>query len=188
MDAVTAAKRALRREAQARRAEAHDPTGAAAQAAAALLAEVAPAAAVASGYLPIRAEIDPLPALHALADRGAALCLPVVVARGAPLIFRRWTPGAPTATDAFGVEIPLDDLPATPDLVIAPLLAFDRRGVRLGYGGGYYDRTLAALRAAGPVTAIGLAYAAQEAPTVPAGEDDQRLDWVVTEREAIRCG
>jgi len=86
------------------------------------------------------------------------------------------------------VEIPLDDLPATPDLVIAPLLAFDRAGFRLGYGGGFYDRTLAALRARGPLLAIGLAYAAQEVAATPRDETDARLDMIVTEDEVIPCG
>ena len=180
-------KQAARRAAHAARAAAHDPDRAAA-ACARLLEAVTQTPGVASGYLPIRDELDPLAAMTGLAARGARLCLPVVVGKGAPLAFRLWTPGAPTQTGAFGVEIPLDDLPATPDLVIAPLLAFDRAGFRLGYGGGFYDRTLAALRARGPLLAIGLAYAAQEVAATPRDETDARLDMIVTEDEVIPCG
>jgi len=184
---IAAAKRAARRAARARRAAAHDPARAAA-ACARLLDAVAQTPGMVAGYLPIRDEIDPLAAMTGLAARGAGLCLPVVTGEGAPLAFWRWTPGAPTQTGAFGVEVPLDDLPATPDLVITPLLAFDRAGYRLGYGGGFYDRTLAALRASGAVLAVGLAYAAQEVAAAPRDATDARLDMIVTEDEVIPCG
>jgi 5-formyltetrahydrofolate cyclo-ligase len=189
MTDVKAGKRAARDAAYARRAAAHAGNAAArADAAAARLdAALTEAPGVASGYLPFRTEIDPLPALGRLAARGARLAMPVVVGKGLPLVFRAWVPGAPTETGAFGVEIPADDIPASPDLLLVPMLAFDRRGYRLGYGGGFYDRTLAALRAAGPVRAVGIAYAAQEIPSVPHEDTDARLDMIVTEDEVIAC-
>jgi 5-formyltetrahydrofolate cyclo-ligase len=190
MNHIDAEKRAARDAAYARRAAAHaDGAEVRAEAAAVrLAAAVVETPATASGYLPFRAEMDPRPALARLAARGARLAMPVVVGKGRPLAFRAWAPGAPTVTGAFGVEIPADDIPETPDLVIAPLLAFDRAGYRLGYGGGFYDRTLAALRAAGPVVAVGLGYAAQEIGAVPREPTDARLDMIVTEDEVILCG
>ncbi len=185
--ALAEAKKAARRAARARRAVAHDPARDA-TACARLLDAVSQTPAVVAGYLPIRDEIDPAAAMAGFAARGARLCLPVVVGKDAPLAFRLWTPGAATGVGAFGVEIPLDDLPATPDLVIAPLLAFDRAGFRLGYGGGFYDRTLADLRARGAVLAVGLAYSAQECAAVPRDDTDARLDMIVTEEEVISCG
>jgi 5-formyltetrahydrofolate cyclo-ligase len=188
-DDLAAVKRAARAAARARRDAAHAAGGSeAGEAAAALLDGVVHRTpACAGGYLPINSEIDARPAMARLAARGAGLALPVSFA-GAPLNFAAWTFDAPTRTGAFGVAIPLDDLPAEPDLLIVPLLAFDRRGYRLGYGGGHYDRTLAALRALRPVLAIGLAYAAQEIEAVPVGPHDAALDMVVTEREVIACG
>ncbi|MFN3614983.1 MAG: 5-formyltetrahydrofolate cyclo-ligase [Rubrimonas sp.] len=190
MTPIDALKREARSAAHAERAAAHADDGPARARAAAerLNAAVAATPAMASGYLPIRTEIDPLPALALLSARGARLCMPVVVGKGLALQFRAWTPGAPTVTGVFGVEIPADDIPAVPTLVIAPMLAFDRAGYRLGYGGGFYDRTLAALRAAGPVLAVGLAYAGQEVGEVPREPTDARLDMIVTENEVIACG
>lgn len=182
-------KAAARAGAFAMRKAAHDGGAGRAEAAAARLdAAVVDTPKMASGYLPIRTEIDPRPALAMLAARGAGLCMPVVTGSGLPLSFRRWAPGAPTVTGVFGVEIPADELPATPTLLICPMLAFDRRGFRLGYGGGFYDRTLAALRAAGPVLAVGIAYAGQEVGEVPTEATDARLDLIVTEDEVIACG
>ena len=183
------AKCAARAAAKARREAAHDARGDAAEAAAALLdAALDDAPACVAGYLPIRTEIDPQPAMALIAARGATLALPVMSGPETALWFCCWTPGAPTQTGAFGVTIPLDDYPVQPDAVIAPLLAFDRTGARLGYGGGFYDRTLAAIRAERPVLAVGLAYAAQEVEALPMEPTDQRLDMIVTEREVIRCG
>jgi 5-formyltetrahydrofolate cyclo-ligase len=189
MTDLKAEKRAAREAAASLRAasHAHDPQQKALAAAERLAAALAGAPACASGYLPFRDEIDPLPALALLAERGARLAMPVVVGKGLPLTFRAWVPGAPTMTGAFGVEIPADEIPATPDLLLVPMLAFDRAGYRLGYGGGFYDRTLAALRAAGTVTAIGIAYAAQEVAAVPREPTDAPLDMIVTEDEVIRC-
>ena len=176
-------KAALRADMATRRAAAHAAAGGG-EITERLLTALGAAAPVA-GYLPIRTEIDPRPALFRLHDRGVALALPVVTERGAPLAFWRWAPGDPLVPGAFGVAVPTQARSVRPMAVIVPMLAFDRAGRRLGYGGGFYDRTLARLRAEGPVRAVGLAYAAQEVPAVPHGVDDQPLDLIVTERDVI---
>lgn len=140
-------------------------------------------------YLPLGAELDPLPLASVLQAQGARLALPVVVDPDAPLAFRRWAPGDRMGVDALGISAPLEDAePAAPVLVVAPLLAFDRRGRRLGQGGGYYDRTLAVLRSQGRVFALGLAYAEQEVDSLHEEAHDQRLDAVLTDRGLIYCG
>jgi 5-formyltetrahydrofolate cyclo-ligase len=183
-------KRALRVAAQAARAaaaQAADPEARAA-ATARLLAALK-GARVVSGYLPIRDEIDPLPALAALSEQGAAVCMPVVAGKGLPLSFRLWSPGCALVEGPFRVMIPAEDRPVVPEVLVTPMLAFDRAGFRLGYGGGFYDRTLAALRAAGGARAVGFAWAAQEVAAVPCDATDARLDAIVTEAEAIHpCG
>jgi 5-formyltetrahydrofolate cyclo-ligase len=142
--------------------------------------------AIVSGFMPLKSEINPLPLLRALAEAGANLALPVVAGKGKPLIMRAWEFGAPLTAGVWGIREPTDDAPeVAPDILIVPLLAFDRRGHRLGYGAGYYDMTITALRARKPVTAIGIAYAAQEVPEVPMTPRDARLDFVLTEREVI---
>lgn len=142
---------------------------------------------VIAGYWPQGAEIDPRPLMQALQARGLRLALPAVTARNAPLAFRAWTPGTPLRSGAHGTSEPPEDAAGLrPDLMLCPLVAFDRAGHRLGQGGGYYDRTLAALRSAGPVLAVGLAFAAQEAEMLPSEAHDMRLDWVVTDRAAHR--
>lgn len=188
MTALKDLKAAARREAAAARDAAAAVAGPeAAERAAALFLEAIdpPAGAVVSGYCPIGSELDPTPLLLRLAARGARLALPVVVAKNAPLAFRAWAPGEPLIPGVYGARIPAKEDPRRPEILIAPLLAFDRTGARLGYGGGYYDRTLAALRAEGPARAIGFAFAAQERAALPAEATDQRLDAVVTERETI---
>jgi len=138
-------------------------------------------------YWPIGSEMDPRPLMAALAKAGRTIALPRAEARDAPVRFLAWD-GVVLTPDAFGAPSPPREAKEiAPRLVIVPLLAFDRTGGRLGQGGGVYDRTLAALRPRG-VLAIGLAYAAQELDSVPAGPEDQPLDWVITEQEAIRCG
>jgi 5-formyltetrahydrofolate cyclo-ligase len=134
-----------------------------------------------AGYLPIRNEIDPRPAMLALAGLGYRVAVPVVEGPGRPLGFRLWSAEASMAQGAFGIEEPVAGEAAEPDVLLVPLLAFDAAGHRLGYGGGFYDRTIAALRVGRGVHALGLAYAAQEVPAVPRGETDMRLDAVVTE-------
>jgi 5-formyltetrahydrofolate cyclo-ligase len=138
-----------------------------------------------SGYLPIRSELDPGPAMLALHGLGFGVCVPVIVGPGQPLLFRSWRPGVATERGPFGVEVPVGGETVEPDVLLVPMLAFDPRGHRLGYGGGFYDRTIEAARARGPVTALGFAYAAQEVPEVPNSERDMRLDGVVTE-EGLR--
>ncbi len=136
-----------------------------------------------SGYMPMRTEIDPLPAMAAhLGPVG----VPVIMAAGQALRFREWTPGCVMVEGAFKAWVPVDGTWVTPRVLIVPMLAFDARGYRLGYGGGFYDRTLQGLRAAGPVVAIGFAFAAQEVAAVPIDENDQRLDMVVTESSVRR--
>ena len=149
-------------------------------------ANAAPAR-VAAVYRPIGAELDPQPLAAILRAAGAVLALPVTLAAEVPLAFRLWAEGALLVTDAAGVAAPdVAAMELTPDLVIAPLLAFDRTGARLGQGGGHYDRTLAALRARGRVFALGLAYAGQEVDALPVEAHDQRLDAVLTEAGLIR--
>jgi 5-formyltetrahydrofolate cyclo-ligase len=146
---------------------------------------VAPGTIVA-GFMPMKSEINPLPLLRALADAGARLALPVVAGQGKPLIMRAWAFGEPLAAGVWGIREPEPAAPeVAPDILIVPLLAFDRAGQRVGYGAGYYDRTIAVLRARQPVLAIGLAFAAQEIAAVPATPHDAPLDLVLTEREVI---
>ena len=139
---------------------------------------------VVAGYMPIRTEIDPLPAMRALAEAGTRVCVPVIRAAGAPLDFREWTPDADLVDGPFGAKVPTRGDWLVPETLIVPLVAFDRSGNRLGYGGGFYDRTLARLRAAGPVRAIGFAYAAQEMDLAPEPTDEP-LDLIVTERGSL---
>lgn len=131
-----------------------------------------------AGYMPMRTEIDPLPAMAAHAG---LVGVPVIIAAATPLRFREWSPGCAMAEGAFKAFIPVDGAWITPQVLIVPLLAFDARGYRLGYGGGFYDRTLQGLRMSGPVVAIGFAFAAQEVDEVPIDATDERLDMVVTE-------
>jgi len=145
-----------------------------------------PPNAVIAGYWPFPDELDPRPLLTDLQARGHALCLPVVIDRGSSLLFRAWTSGEPLIEAVFGTRVPHADRPIlVPDVLLVPLLAFDRTGYRLGYGGGYYDRTLAELEQTGAI-AIGLAFAAQEVEKVPHEAHDWRLDWLVTETGAHR--
>jgi 5-formyltetrahydrofolate cyclo-ligase len=188
--AIHELKSALRREASARR----DALPAELRRAAAdILAErpfplAFPAGMVISGFMPLRSEINPLPLMRRLSDAGAALALPVVAGRGQPLIMRAWRFGEPLVAGVWGIREPGPTAAEVlPDLLLAPLLAFDRAGARLGYGAGYFDMTISALRARKPVTAVGLAFAAQELPRVPTGPRDARLDLVLTEREIIDC-
>ena len=188
MTEILEAKAALRRASQQRRREAAGGgASAAAEVCRRLLASLAfPADSTVSGYWPLRDELDPRPILSALAARGQRLCLPVVVEAGAALVFRAWQPDAPLEAAAFGTQVPGPDRPVVvPDILLVPLLAFDRRGHRLGYGGGFYDRTLAGLRGHRAVVAVGLAFAAQEVAEVPVEAGDQALDRIVTEREVI---
>jgi 5-formyltetrahydrofolate cyclo-ligase len=143
---------------------------------------------IVAGFSPMKAksEINPIPLLRKLADAGARLALPAIAGRGLPLIMRAWKFGAPLAEGQWGIREPMPDAPeVAPDILIVPLACFDRHGHRIGYGAGYYDLTINALRAQKKVITIGIAYAAQEIPKVPATTRDARLDLVLTEREVI---
>jgi 5-formyltetrahydrofolate cyclo-ligase len=145
-----------------------------------------PKGAIVSGFMPMRTEINPLPLMRRLASDGAQLALPVIQARGKPLLMRVWSFGAPLEARQWGIKEPLDDAPVVdPDILLVPLACFDRSGHRIGYGAGYFDKTIRALRAKKTVTAVGLAFAAQEIDWVPATDFDERLDLVLTEREII---
>ncbi len=135
---------------------------------------------IVSGYRPIFSELDVTPLMLALHGRGIALCVPVILGANRPLVFRIWTPDTPMIEGAFGAQIPADTAEVEPTLLIAPMLAFDRALWRLGYGGGFYDRTIEGLRAKRPTRAIGYAYAEQEMDAVPIESTDQRLNGVLT--------
>jgi 5-formyltetrahydrofolate cyclo-ligase len=141
---------------------------------------------IVSGFMPTKTEINPLPLLRRLADAGAQLALPVIDKRGKPLIMRAWKIGDELKAGQWGIREPLPQAAQVdPDILLVPLAAFDRAGHRIGYGAGYYDMTIHALRAKKRVVAIGIAFAAQEIPRVPATERDERLDFIMTERETI---
>lgn len=140
-----------------------------------------PKGRVISGYMAMRTEIDPLPAMVQLHAQGARLCVPVIAGKGLPLDFREWTPDCALIDGPFGARVPATGDWLTPDTLIVPLVAFDARLNRLGYGGGFYDRTLERLRAAAPTHAIGFAFAAQELRDLPLEPTDQRLDALITE-------
>ncbi len=174
-------KAEARRAAFARRKEAF--AAGQGQAAAHLAAALAPhAGKVLSGYMPMRTEIDPLPAMAA---HLGPVCVPVIQGKGMPLRFRAWTPLTEMIAGEFGALIPATGGWWEPEVLIVPLLAWDGRGYRLGYGGGFYDRTLEALRERRPTIAIGFAFAAQKVPEVPIDATDQRLDHLVTEQGQI---
>lgn len=172
---TAAAKAALRARALAARNRGGDPAALTGH----LIAALAPySGAVLAGYWPMRNEADPRPAMAAHAG---PVCLPVVPGRAAPLLFRRWA-GEPLEPGPFGTFHPAASQPLLrPRVLIVPLAGFDRAGHRIGYGGGYYDRTLQLLRESGPVTALGLAFAVQEMPAIPAEPLDQPLDLIVTD-------
>ena len=182
---LQAAKAAARKLARAKRATLTN-IEAPARLAEAMLAQYAPPkGAIIAGYWPMGDEMDPRPLMLALASRGHALALPVTPPRGQPLAFHAWAPGAALRPGPMGTSEPVAGEELRPDVLLVPLLAFDRAGRRLGYGGGYYDRTLATLPGA---KAIGIAYAGQEMAEVPAGPQDMRLSLIATEDSVIICG
>ncbi|MDW3183590.1 5-formyltetrahydrofolate cyclo-ligase [Roseobacter sp.] len=177
------AKAQARREGFARRKAAHaDDPGTAAGVLSGFLAGYR--GVPLSGYMPIRTEIDPRPAMSEAAAHGP-VGIPVILGAGQPLKFARWEPDMPLVEGAFGALIPEDPDYFEPEILIVPLVAFDGQGGRLGYGGGFYDRTLEQLRARRGTLAIGFAYAAQEAAQLPLEPTDQTLDFIVTETEMI---
>ena len=137
-----------------------------------------------AGYMPIRTEIDPRAAMAAMAAFGP-VAVPVIQGKGRPLLFHRWTPEIPMVEGPFGAMVPAEGEPIAPQVLIAPLVAFRRDGYRLGYGGGFYDRSLEALRAVRPTVAVGFAFAAQEDPDLPLEPTDQPLDAIVTEHGVV---
>ncbi|MFO1102266.1 MAG: 5-formyltetrahydrofolate cyclo-ligase [Methylocystis sp.] len=144
-------------------------------------------APIVSVYWPIRSELNTRPLIDALAAKGCRVTLPVMHKVRQPLVFRAFAPGDDLVKGPFGLSEPSEDKPPfDPDIVFSPLAAFDRRGFRLGYGGGIYDATLSALRVKKPVVAIGVAYSCQEADHVPVEPHDQRLDFVLTEQGMLQ--
>ena len=185
---VEDSKAALRREAMARRdalpAETRS-TAAEAIASRPFPLPIKPGTIV-SGFMPLKSEINPLPLMRKLAEQGARLALPMIAGRGKPLIMRTWEFGAPLDRGQWDIREPKSEAAAVePDVLLVPLLAFDRAGHRVGYGAGYYDLTITQLRARKPIMTVGLAFAAQEVPAVPATPRDARLDLVLTECEVI---
>lgn len=141
-----------------------------------------------SGFASMPDELNIWPLLRRLHGENVPLALPVVEGKGRPLLFRSWLPGDDMDKGVWGIPQPKPEQPAVePDILLVPLLAFDARGGRLGYGGGFYDRTLAVLRAHKPIVAVGLAYAEQQVDVVPHLDYDQRLDWVLTPSGPMRC-
>ena len=182
--ALAAEKAALRVQALRARPALVHPSAGPALAEAVLRHCPPPQGALVAGFWPMGEEIDIRPLMQALAAAGHALALPVTPPRGQPLLFRRWHFGAPLMPGRFGTSVPPADAPAvTPDALLVPLLAFDAAGRRLGYGGGYYDRTLAALPGA---WALGVAFAGQQVAKVPAGAHDVPLHGIATEAGFLR--
>ena len=141
---------------------------------------------IVAGFSPMKSEINPIPLMRKLADAGAQLALPAIDGRGKPLLMRAWKFGDPFKAGQWGIREPMPSArQVDPDILIVPLACFDRTGHRIGYGAGYYDMTINALRAKKPIVAVGIAFTAQEIPQVPATERDARLDLVLTEREVI---
>lgn len=187
MRSGAALKAWLRKELYARRKAAHEGAASKDPAANARLQALIgdPGDKVVAGYRPIRTEIDPTPTMTALCEAGARVAVPVIEAKDSPLLFHEWTPGCEMVEGAFGAEIPAKSTRLYPEILITPLVGWDRRGWRLGYGGGFYDRTLEQLRSHRAVTAIGFAYAEQELGEAPREKTDQRLDAIVTDTEVI---
>jgi 5-formyltetrahydrofolate cyclo-ligase len=141
---------------------------------------------VIAGYMPINSEIDPLPAMQLLSKQGR-VAVPIVQAKASPLRFDAWTPETQMVAGTYGAQVPQVSNPVVPDVLIVPLVAFNRAGHRLGYGGGFYDRTLAKLRETRDVFAVGFAYSGQEMSDFPVGQFDVPLDAIVTETEVFTC-
>ncbi len=181
---LKARKAAARRAAFARRKAAFDAGDTGMGAARLLEILETHAGKTIAGYMPIRTEIDPRAAMARMSRTGF-VTVPVIKAAGLPLKFRQWTPDCRMADGPFGARIPSDGAFLDPQVLIVPLVAFTRSGRRLGYGGGFYDRSLAELRAIRPTLAIGFAFAAQEAKCLPSESTDQRLDMIATETEII---
>ena len=188
---IDSQKAELRQRARKARAPVHAARG---QAAATAIADIGlgflnpPAGTIVSGYAAMGDELDPGPLLARLRHEGLALALPVTIARGKPLVFRAWQPGDEMAHGSLGVREPLPTArQLAPDVLLCPLLAYDDLGYRIGYGAGYYDRSLQQLRKTRQVIAIGLAFDEQKVDAVPHDGYDQQLDWMLTPTGARRC-
>ncbi|MBU2980760.1 5-formyltetrahydrofolate cyclo-ligase [Lentibacter algarum] len=183
MNDLSERKAAARKEAFARRKEAHEADSGAG---AGYLSEVLAGyrGVPTSGFLPIRTEINPVPAMAEAAAHGV-VGVPVIQRMGLPLLFSRWEPDCALREGPFGAKIPKVADYFEPEILIVPLVAFDKSGGRLGYGGGFYDRTLELLRSKRATLAIGFAYAAQETEALPLEATDQPLDMIVTERGIV---
>lgn len=183
MSGAEVIKAAARKDAFARRKAAHTARG---PGSAGRLSEVLAGfrGVPLAGYMPIRTEIDPRPAMAEAAAHGP-VGVPVITGEGQPLRFSRWEPDMPMRDGPFGAQVPQEDDFFDPEILIVPLVAFDLTGGRLGYGGGFYDRTLEGLRARGAALAIGFAYDAQQSGALPLEPTDQPLDMIVTESRVI---
>lgn len=187
MRSGAALKAWLRKELYARRKVAHENAAAKDPLAnGRLLALIGdPGDKVVAGYRPIRSEVDPTPTMTALSEAGVSIAVPVIEAKGHPLLFHQWTPDCEMIEGAFGAEVPAHPEKLFPEILITPLVGWDRQGWRLGYGGGFYDRSLEQLRSHRRIQAIGFAYAEQEMGEAPREKTDQRLDAIVTDREVV---
>ncbi len=143
-------------------------------------------AQIISAYMPIRTEVSPIATMTILHGQDKRICVPVIQGNGQPLLFQEWTPDVEMIDGPFGASVPASGEFLEPDVLITPLLAFDRKGYRLGYGGGFYDRSFAELSAKKPVIGVGFAYSAQEVKRVPTEKTDHRLNAIVTEADVIR--
>lgn len=182
-------KQQLRRDCLARRDQLDPALRAAAAEALVARMPALPAGAAIAGYWPIRSEIDPRPLMHHLAAAGHVLALPAVATDGVTLQFRRYVPGMALEPASFGLLVPPETAGLVdPDVLLVPLAGFDRRGHRLGYGAGHYDRALERLITVRPRFTIGLAFAAQAVDAVPAEPHDRPLDAILTETGLIACG
>lgn len=183
-------KKVARGEASKRRATAHEKLkDTAGPALAARGLPVVRQPGIVSGFIPYKSEISTIPLLNTLRRAGWTTALPVVIAPAQPLVFRSWAPGEPLVPGVWDIPMPAETAAEVlPDVLLVPMLAFDRAGYRLGYGGGFYDRTLEKLRKLKTVVAIGIAYQAQMVDEVPRGPHDAPLDFVMTEEETFKCG
>lgn len=181
---IIAIKRELREQQKVRRAAALEALGSGindglVRHGTMLLGERSPG--IISAYYPMAGEIWPLRLMAALKAKGHALALPVMQGKADPLLFRAWSPGDDLIAGVWGIRQPAPSQPAVlPDILLVPLLAFDRKGYRLGYGGGYFDRTLRDLRQRKPILAVGLGLDELEVDAVPHLDYDERLDWILT--------
>jgi len=141
---------------------------------------------IVAGYWPVKAELDALLILRELLTKGHTCALPHVTGEGAPLLFRQWDENTPMTAGKFGLSEPANHNTVLPDIILVPVLAFDARGHRLGYGTGFYDRTLARLKKQKNVRTIGLAYEMQLYPGLPVEDNDVKMDMIITDRNIYK--